>query len=72
MKLNLNKVHASKVFYGYIYPVFAKEFLFGSDYEIFAITVSEKFKLTPEQWCAILTEWELKELILSDKTEGKA
>ncbi len=64
-KLNLSKVHHSKVFYGYIYPIYAKEFLFGSDYELFALLLEKHFILTPEQWEIILTEWEFKEQILS-------
>lgn len=66
-KVNLSAVHPSKVMYGYIYPVVAKEFLFMNNYQQFAENVvSPLFILTPEQWEAVLQEWELKETILSD------
>ena len=65
-KVNLTKVYKTKVFAEYIYPVFAKEFLFGSDYEAFAKIVSDCFVLTSEQWECILIEWEFKESILTD------
>ena len=42
-KINLKKVYKTKVFNEFIYPVFAKDFLFGSDYELFAQLVSKKF-----------------------------
>jgi len=54
----------SKVFYQYIYPVYAKEFLLGSDYDQFAKKVQETFILNAEQWNCILTEWDIKEMIL--------
>jgi hypothetical protein len=65
-KVNLSGVHPSKVFYGYLYPLFARPFLFGSNYQEFAEMVSMEFKLTPQQWEAVLQEWELKETILAD------
>ena len=52
------------IFYKIIYPIYAKEFLFGSDYEKFAIMVSEKFILNSEQWEYILEHWEEKESLL--------
>lgn len=64
-KANLSAVHPSKVMYGYIYPVYAKEFLFMNNYEQFASMVQLSFTLTPEQWEAVLQEWELKETILA-------
>lgn len=64
-KVNLSAVRPSKVFYDYIYPVLARSFLFGNNYQIFAELVQESFILTPEQWEAVLQEWELKETILS-------
>jgi len=64
-KVNLSAVHPSKVFYGYIYPIYAKQFLFGNDYTLFAELVQESFILTPDQWNIVLFEWELKESILS-------
>ena len=53
------------IFYSIIYPVFAKEFLFGSNYENFALLVSANFILNPEQWELILEHWEQKESILT-------
>jgi hypothetical protein len=64
-KVNLSKVHVSKFFYSYVYPILAKEFLFMSNYEQFANVVSLNFILTSEQWEFIVHEWELKEIILS-------
>lgn len=52
------------VFYKHIYPIYAKEFLFGSNYEQFAFLVSANFILNPQQWEYILEHWELKESIL--------
>jgi hypothetical protein len=57
-------VHPSKVF-GYIYPLYAKEFLLGNSYEEFAELVQKDFDLTPDQWEALLNEWEIKENILN-------
>jgi len=57
------------IFYKILYPIYAKEFLFGSNYENFAFTVSANFILNAEQWEYILEHWELKETIL--KTETK-
>ena len=65
-KINLSAVHPSKVMYGYIYPVYQKEFLFMNDYQQFAENVvSPHFILTPEQWEAVLQKWDIKEKILS-------
>lgn len=57
------------IFYKIIYPIYAKEFLYGSNYENFALSVSANFILNAEQWEAILEHWELKEQIL--KIENK-
>ena len=59
MKLKLN-VHETKVF-GWIYPLFAKEFMFSKRYETFAEEVQKYFELTESQWEELLDEWELKE-----------
>ena len=64
-KADLTKMGAG-VFYKYIYPVVARDFLLGDDYEEFAQLVSVWFVLTPEQWQTVLYEWELKEQILSN------
>lgn len=56
------------IFYKVIYPIYAKEFLFGSNYEHFALTVSANFILNPEQWDYILEHWENKENILNIET----
>jgi hypothetical protein len=65
-RVNLKNIEKTKVFSKYIYPVFAREFLFGSDYDLFALHIGRYFILTPEQWECILIEWEDKEQILSD------
>ena len=66
MKIDLSK-HKGEVFYKYIYPLFAQDFLFNSEfYEDFANLISRDFKLNPTQWEYILSEWELKESILTD------
>ena len=56
------------IFYKIIYPVYAKEFLYGSNYENFAFLVQANFKLNSKQWQKILEHWELKESILKIKT----
>jgi hypothetical protein len=53
------------VFYKEIYPAYAKEFLFGSDYENFAFLLSSNFIFNADQWAMILEHWELKESLLS-------
>lgn len=64
-KANLKKMGAN-VFYQFIYPVFAKQFLLGSDYETFAKLVSEMFTLSQDQWSNVLSSWEMKEDLLSN------
>jgi hypothetical protein len=49
------------IFYKIIYPMYAREFMFGKKYEDFAFTVSANFKLNAEQWEYILEYWEEKE-----------
>ena len=56
------------IFYKVIYPMYAREFLFGNDYEKFAFLISANFILNAEQWEYILEHWEQKETIL--KYEG--
>lgn len=58
------KLHSSKV-WGFLYPIYAREFLFGNDYEEFALLIQKDFDLTTDQWMAVLEEWEFKEMILS-------
>jgi hypothetical protein len=53
------------IFYKIIYPVYAKEFLYGSNYENFAFTVSANFILSKKQWIRILEHWLQKESILT-------
>lgn len=52
------------IFYKIIYPIFAKEFLYGDNYENFAFMVSANFTLNDVQWQMILEHWEEKESIL--------
>lgn len=56
------------IFYERIYPLYAREFLFGNSYENFAYTVSANFILNPEQWEYILEHWNQKEEILKIET----
>lgn len=53
------------IFYKVIYPIYAREFLLGNDYEVFAFIVSANFILNSEQWEYILEHWEQKEQILT-------
>ena len=53
------------IFFKIIYPMYAREFLFGNSYEDFAFLVSANFILNPEQWELILEHWEFKERILT-------
>lgn len=53
------------IFYKVIYPIYAREFLFGNDYEVFALMVSGNFILNSEQWEYILEHWGQKEQILT-------
>ena len=53
------------IFYKLIYPIYAREFLFGNNYESFASLISANFKLNSVQWELILEHWELKESILT-------
>ena len=52
-------IHPTKLF-AYIYPLFAKEFMFSEKYEDFASEVNKYFDLTPAQWESLLREWELR------------
>ncbi len=54
------------IFYKVIYPVYARDFLFGDNYEVFAFLVSANFILNSIQWEIILEHWEEKERILKD------
>ena len=65
LKKRINSDNHKEMFYLYIYPLFAKEFILGDDYENFAQLVSEVFILTSEQWEYILEEWNIKESILT-------
>ena len=65
MKVDLTKAKG-EVFYKYIYPSFAKHFLFGSNYVYFAEMVQERFVLNKKQWDSLLSEWEIKESILTE------
>ena len=69
--MTIKKIDYSKstqdIFYKIIYPIYAKEFLFGSNYENFAFLVSANFILNAPQWELILEHWEQKESILSEE-----
>jgi hypothetical protein len=56
------------IFYKIIYPMYPKEFFFGSNYENFAFLVSANFILNAPQWDYILEHWKQKEAILKYQT----
>lgn len=56
------------IFWQIIYPLYAKEFMYGKDYEAFAFLVSANFILNPIQWEYILEHWEQKESIVKFET----
>jgi hypothetical protein len=66
-KFDLSKTNED-VFYRKIYPVYAREFLFGDNYSAFADLVAANFILNGQQWEYILEHWELKESILKLET----
>lgn len=49
-------LHPSKT-WGFLFPIFAKEAV-GMYYESFAAQIQKYFRLTPEQWEAVLSEYE--------------
>jgi len=65
-KINLSGIK-NDVFYKFIYPLFAKEFLiYAITYENFAMVVETTFILSPEQWAEVLEEWEAKEDLINN------
>ena len=62
-KLDYSK-STKDIFYKIIYPLYAKEFLFGDYYIEFAILIEQRFILNPTQWDYILHHWDEKESIL--------
>lgn len=73
IKMTIKKFDYSKstedIFYKVIYPVYAREFLFGNNYEQFAFLVEANFILNAKQWKYILEHWEQKESILIIETK---
>lgn len=57
------------IFYEKIYPLYPREFLFGGNYEAFAMLISANFILNAQQWEYILEHWEQKESILTIETK---
>ena len=57
------------IFYKILYPIYAKEFLYGNKYEDFAFTISANFILNSEQWEYILEKKKKKESILTIETK---
>lgn len=53
------------IFYKIIYPLYAREFLFGTSYEEFILIVKVNFILNSQQENFILEHWEKKERILT-------
>ena len=64
-QINLKNVDPAKVFYDFIYPLFAREFIFCSSFIEFLNYVDNAFLLTPEQIKCIKMDWEVKETLLS-------
>ena len=56
------------IFYKVIYPIYAKEFLFGDDLQQFIFLVEANFILNDVQWDHIIEHWEQKENILNIET----
>lgn len=61
-KFNYSK-STEDIFYKTIYPLYAKEFIYGRNYDQFAFLVSANFILNSQQWEYILEHWEAKENI---------
>jgi hypothetical protein len=55
------------IFYKIIYPIYAKEFLFGNNYKDFVFLVEANFILNIEQWEYIEEHWRVKEELLRVK-----
>lgn len=53
------------IFFKIIYPLYMKEFLYGSNYEQFAFIVEANFILNSQQWEYILEHWDEKEKIVT-------
>lgn len=54
------------IFYKIIYPIYAREFLFGSDHEQFERLVSANFILNSAQWDYIKEHWEKKQKLVKN------
>ena len=71
--MTIKKFDCSKstedIFYKIIYPLYAREFMFGNNYEQFAFLVSANFILNAQQWGYILEHWDQKESILIIETK---
>jgi hypothetical protein len=62
-KINL---HPSKIWF-FLYPIYANLIVFGNDYESVAERIMNDFDLTPEQWGAVLDNWEyIHSTVLTD------
>jgi hypothetical protein len=64
-KRNLTNIHPSKIWSEYLYPIYARDFLFQDNYEFLADKINQLFILSPEQWEVVLNEWEFKERMLA-------
>ena len=56
MKKQIN-LHESKI-WAFLYPLYAQEIVFGKNYESLAQLISGDFHLTPQQWEAVLNNYE--------------
>ena len=63
-KINFKNYAPSRA-WDLMYPLICQDFLFRTDYVIFAELIEEKFILQPDQWEYVLIRWEQKESFLS-------
>jgi hypothetical protein len=57
------------IFYKIIYPIYAKEFLYGNSYKEFFDMLSTNFILNARQWDYVLCHLEQKESTLSKENK---
>lgn len=52
-----------------IYRENSQDYLLSKDYTMFAERIAKSYTLNPNQWDYLLSEWEKKQRILTDKTD---
>jgi len=53
--------YSRDIFYSHIYPIYPKEFMFGTKFEEFAKLLESNFIFNPKIWDYIVEHWEYKE-----------